>query len=77
MPGLSASEKPRRRALPTGSEEHEVLQTGSIHVAIIPSSQSFTIVHFSVLIVLFFCVVKIRSISEAALNMHLQYAPWP
>ena len=30
--------------LPTGSEEHEVSQTGSIQVAILPSCQSFTIV---------------------------------
>ena len=31
--------------LPTGSGEHEVLYTGSTHVAILPSCQSFTIVH--------------------------------
>ena len=29
--------------LPIGSEEHEVLQTGSIHVTILPSCQSFII----------------------------------
>ena len=37
--------------LPTGSEELEVLQTGSIHVAILPFCQSFTIVHLSALTV--------------------------
>ena len=29
----------RPHLLPAGSEEHEVLQTGSIHVAILPSCQ--------------------------------------
>ena len=31
---------------PAGFEEHEVLQTGSIHLAIFPPCQFFTIVQF-------------------------------
>ena len=51
--------------LPAGSEEHEVLQTGSIHLAILPSCQSFATVHLKCLNCAFIWVVKIRNISEA------------
>ena len=37
--------------LPAGSEEHEVLQTGSIHVTILPSCRSFTIFILRALVV--------------------------
>ena len=60
--------------LPTGREEHGVLQTGSIHVAILPSCQSFTIVHLSAFNCAFILVVKIRNTLEAVLRP--QYAPW-
>ena len=59
--------------LPSGSEEHEVLQTRSIHVIILPSCQSFTIVHFKCLNCEFIWVVQIRNTSEAVLRP--QYAP--
>ena len=53
--------------LPAGSEEHEVLQTGSIHAAILPSCQSFTVVHFKCLNCAFIWVVKTRNTSEVVL----------
>ena len=38
--GMCLSEQRGGRVLlPAGSEDHEVLQTGSIHVAILPSCQ--------------------------------------
>ena len=63
--------------LPIRSEEHEVLQTGSIHVAILPSCQSFTIVHFTCIDNDFNKVVKIRNTSEAVLRpQYSPYVPW-
>ena len=56
--------------LPSESEEHEVLQTGSIHVAIPPSFLSFTIVHFKCLNCAPIWVVKIRNTSEAVLLVY-------
>ena len=60
--------------LPTESKEHKVLQTESIHVAILPSCQTFTIVHFKRLNGAFIWEVKLRNTSEVVLR--LQYAPW-
>ena len=59
--------------LPTECEEHEVLQTGSIHVAILPSCQYFTKVHFKALNSLFIWVVNIRNTSEHRRGRSLLY----
>ena len=46
--------------LTTGSEEHEVLQTGSIHVVILPSCYFFTIVHIKCPNCASFWVINVR-----------------
>ena len=61
--------------LPAGSEKHEVLQTWSIHAAILPSCQFFTILHFQFIAFNIIWVVKIRNTSEAVLRP--QHSPWP
>ena len=58
--------------LPAGSAD-EVLQTGSIHEAKLPSCQAF-IVYFKYLNCTFIWVVEIRNTSEAVFRP--QYAPW-
>ena len=65
-----------RVLLPAESEEHEVLQTGSIHVPILPSCQFLYNSTFQVHRYLgIIWVVKIRNTSEAVLRP--QYTHWP
>ena len=53
--------------LPAGSEEHEVLQTGSIHEAILLVN-SFTMIHLKCIGIQIIWVVKIRNTSEVVLG---------
>ena len=54
--------------LPAGSEEHEVLQTRSIHVAILPSCQFHYNSTFKCIDIEIIWVVKTRNTSETVLR---------
>ena len=61
--------------LPTGSKKREVLEVGSIPVAILPSCQDMKTIAILLHKHEYSWVEEIRNTSEAVFR--LQYSPWP